>query len=425
MRALIISEYEYGNGAANAAHRLAFDLVRTERCDVFYVYLYGRGSSPKTPGVRKECIEGETSWLDRIIYRIFFRLHERITKPSWIPPWVKASSREQILRRCYDRNFRLLKRLLIQFEPDVISIHNCSLMLDHGAVWKLSHCAPVFWTMHDCHAATLSAYSFIRLDGNRQIDPSRQLYIQKRRFQELANSRTPIHFIAPSAWMARIARSRLKKRKPVTVIHYGLREDDYFPLNKSDAESILGIGASRNHRVLVVASNLNHVRKNFALVLQAAELLRGEPVEFLAIGSAPEGLRREASGIRFLGAMRSAAELRAAYSAADVHVIPSLADNLPNTVIESLFCGTPVAGARVGGIPEMVVPGKTGWLFDPYQPEELADLLASLAARREEVAALASDCREWAVERFGAERQAAAYTAVFRRAIDEFRERKC
>ncbi|MBT1712621.1 glycosyltransferase, partial [Fulvivirgaceae bacterium PWU5] len=52
------------------------------------------------------------------------------------------------------------------------------------------------------------------------------------------------------------------------------------------------------------------------------------------------------------------------YSAADVYVLPTLADNLPNVVIESLMCGTPVIGFKTGGVPDMIKHGHNGILVD-------------------------------------------------------------
>lgn len=61
------------------------------------------------------------------------------------------------------------------------------------------------------------------------------------------------------------------------------------------------------------------------------------------------------------------------YNAADAFVLPSLQDNLPNTVVESLACGTPVVGFRIGGVPEMVVHEKTGYLAEAKNSFSLAN----------------------------------------------------
>ena len=60
-------------------------------------------------------------------------------------------------------------------------------------------------------------------------------------------------------------------------------------------------------------------------------------------------------------------------AAADVFVTPTLADNLPNTVMESLACGTPVAGFRTGGVPEMVGHRINGYIADQGDSSALAE----------------------------------------------------
>src|SRR5262249_60783577 len=66
------------------------------------------------------------------------------------------------------------------------------------------------------------------------------------------------------------------------------------------------------------------------------------------------------------GHVGNARLLSLVYSAADVLVLPSLLENLPLVVLESMACGTPVIGSAVGGIPDMVRPGTTGWLFPAH-----------------------------------------------------------
>jgi glycosyltransferase involved in cell wall biosynthesis len=66
----------------------------------------------------------------------------------------------------------------------------------------------------------------------------------------------------------------------------------------------------------------------------------------------------------FLGTISNDEKLALCYSAADVFLAPSLEDNLPNTVMESLACGTPVVAFRTGGIPDMVQHQQNGYLAE-------------------------------------------------------------
>jgi glycosyltransferase involved in cell wall biosynthesis len=74
--------------------------------------------------------------------------------------------------------------------------------------------------------------------------------------------------------------------------------------------------------------------------------------------------------------------MRALCAAADLTVIPSLwYENSPMVIYESLLAGTPVLGAEIGGIPELIDPGKTGYLFAPGDPAALTDQAARHFAR--------------------------------------------
>ena len=74
----------------------------------------------------------------------------------------------------------------------------------------------------------------------------------------------------------------------------------------------------------------------------------------------------------FLGTIVEEEKLAICYAAADVFVTPSIEDNLPNTVLESLACGTPVVAFTTGGIPDMVIHQHNGYLAQGASPEELA-----------------------------------------------------
>jgi glycosyltransferase involved in cell wall biosynthesis len=106
--------------------------------------------------------------------------------------------------------------------------------------------------------------------------------------------------------------------------------------------------------------------------------------------------------------------MTAAYSAADVMVLPTRADNLPCGVMECMACGTPCVSFRVGGVPEMVRPGRTGWLAEPGDAGDLASKLhEALSAPGERLAAMRSACREMAVREWDVVLMTRRYVAVY------------
>ena len=107
-----------------------------------------------------------------------------------------------------------------------------------------------------------------------------------------------------------------------------------------------------------------------------------------------------------------------AYSAADLFVHPAQVDNLPNVVIEAIACGTPVVGLPIGGVPDMVVPGVTGWLAGASNGEALADAITGALAGREEWSRLRLSCRSYAEQHYDDRVQAERYTDLFRRLMN-------
>ena len=80
----------------------------------------------------------------------------------------------------------------------------------------------------------------------------------------------------------------------------------------------------------------------------------------------------------FIGKISSEEELAMVYSAADIFIAPSIEDNLPNTVVESMSCGTPVAAFNIGGMPDMIENRKNGILVPPFDAALLASEILSV-----------------------------------------------
>jgi glycosyltransferase involved in cell wall biosynthesis len=211
------------------------------------------------------------------------------------------------------------------------------------------------------------------------------------------------HVIAPSRAMRDFMLAHGFPHQRVHVIPYGVEPGPAAPRLEHD---VLTVG---------VAANLEYW-KGLDVLLQAAREVRAPLcLEIFGTGSLEAELEREArsAGVDatfhgFVGDMSDR------FRELDVLVQPSRADNLPLAVLEAMAVGTPVIGARVGGIPELVVDGETGILIEPEDPAALASALEDLARDPERRRELGRRARERIAAEFSAEDVARRTVALYR-----------
>lgn len=165
-----------------------------------------------------------------------------------------------------------------------------------------------------------------------------------------------------------------------------------------------------------------HPTKGLPVLLEACEKLPGD-WELRIGGSGSEEQEAKLNAledprISFLGWQNT----RSFLSEIDVMVVPSIwNDPLPRVVFESFCAGVPVVGSRIGGIPEMIEPEKTGALFEPGKADELAAVLAGLTAAPERASAMRAACLGRA-HHFTAERFTDDYEALYTRLLTSHRD---
>tara|TARA_B100001093_G_C26860251_1_gene1029779 strand:+ start:14168 stop:14533 length:366 start_codon:yes stop_codon:yes gene_type:complete len=101
------------------------------------------------------------------------------------------------------------------------------------------------------------------------------------------------------------------------------------------------------------------------------------------------------------------------YNLADLFILPSDIDNFPNTILESFACGVPVIASKVGGIPETVIEGHTGLLFDIHDASTLSSAIEQFYTNRELHKTMSSNCRSTVVEKYTLMQQAGKYTNLY------------
>jgi glycosyltransferase involved in cell wall biosynthesis len=245
---------------------------------------------------------------------------------------------------------------------------------------------PIVWTFHDMWAFTGGCHyvgdckKFLTeckncpaLKLSSGNDLSNKIFNQKRTIFNKLN----LTIVTTSRWLASEAsRSKLLEGKRVHVIPTPIDSQIYRPINENLAREKLSLSSGKKI-ILFGAMNLNDERKGFRYLIEALKVIktssRNSVIELAVFGKLDE---RAISSIPFkinqLGQLKTEDEILAAYNSADVFVAPSLEDNLPNTIMESMACGTPVVAFDIGGIPDMVDNGKNGILTKPMSVEELA-----------------------------------------------------
>jgi len=326
---------------------------------------------------------------------------------------------------------------LIRFLPDadIVNLHWVSQFLDlpkffHTIGGKL----PIVWTLHDMNAFTGGCHYDIgcrkyldgcgkcpQLGSNLRDDPSRLAWLLKQKIYSSVPSHA-LHIVTPSTWLGRLAaQSPLLSRFAVSVIHNGVDTEAFAPRDKAFSRSILGI-PTEDPVILFLADTLRNKRKGYTLLSQAIRDLKEERplLWILNVGKASERIQFTRRFIS-LGEVFNERLLSLAYSASDVFVIPSLQDNLPNVMLESLACGTPVVGFKVGGIPDAIKPGRTGLLVPVGDTGALKEAVASLLDDASPRRKMADTCRQVAIQEFNLTVQGAKYAKLYETLCEAFR----
>jgi len=160
--------------------------------------------------------------------------------------------------------------------------------------------------------------------------------------------------------------------------------------------------------VLAGADSLADPRKGFDLLRVAWASARRHGATLALFGRHGENR----PGERYLGNLNSDEEMVAAYRAADLYVHPARMENAPCTIQESLACGTPVLAFAVGGIPEMVEPGRTGFLAPRVDADSLGKELVAALADRNRLSRMRDACRSTAEDVWRAEDLVEKFEAV-------------
>lgn len=379
LRVLFVISQDSGGGAARAVHR---------------IYVAIRDHMRKTVSIKM-----------RVIHKTFDD-HDIIggkptrSRAEYVEYFIRTRFRKYFPRKPFISDNKLLHsqalyhsglgRELNAAKTDVIMLGwlgNSTLSIPeigrikHPVVWRLSDMwmfsGAEHYTPHPRYVSGYSRKSRPPTESGPDID--RETFKRK-----LRHWKTPRHIIVPSQWMADQARrSQLTRNWPIHVIPNPISTQDWFPEDKTRSRQRFGIPNNATLVLFGVSGSASQHHKGGDLLLDALPLAKRlqethfpeRPLVLGVFGDELGATSFDQAETRFLGRLNDE-ELRFAYSAADVMVVPSRLDNWPSTAVEAQACGTPVVAFRVAGLPDIVEDGVTGQIVEPFDTEALAEAIA-------------------------------------------------
>lgn len=378
MRVLIVNTSERTGGAAVAAHRL-MDALNNHGVKATMLVGDRSGGKIQTSSLTVVSLKGRWRQLWNFLWErlvIFFHLHLR---------------RKHLFEIDIANAGTDITRLRVFQEADVIHLHwiNQGMLSLDGIRKILRSGKPVVWTMHDMWPATAICHLTLGCDnfktachhckylpgGGGTNDLSARVWHRK---QAVLNGQS-VSFVACSRWLEEEARqSALLMEQKITNIPNPIDTYIYKVGNKSEARQRLGLPQDKQVLLFVSQRVTNHnkgmdylVEACLLMVKQYPDMQERATIAILG-GHAEEVsdlLPFEAYPLGYISEEHRIVDV---YNAADVFVLPSLSENLPNTIMEAMACGVPCVGFKVGGIPEEIDHQKNGYVAAYRDAQDLA-----------------------------------------------------
>jgi len=309
-------------------------------------------------------------------------------------------------------------------KADIINLHWVQgTMISSKSVAAIRK--PLAWTLHDCWPFS-GIHHYPQMWDYRQRRSLSDYFTEKldhliytNKIHDLSKKR--IYFVAPSQWIANEASKRLHSPlHSVRVIPNAVPTHIYKPYNKSQARALLGFTQGEIIILFVSASNAKNSRKGVDILgkLLTSDFTSENRISFVSVGS-----KETMKGISYkrhimLGSIKEDARLALVYAAADITLVPSRIDNLPQVATESISCGTPVIAFNSGGLEDCVEHLKTGYLAVPFDIDDMIRGIKYLISDKSRWCKISEDAQNYAHNRWSSRIVASAYSDLYREMME-------
>lgn len=331
----------------------------------------------------------------------------------------------------------------IHFQPySILNLHWVSQFLSINDIGNLINTGlPIVWTLHDeapytggchytagCNKFKSDCKDCPQLMKDEHLIPHHTLEYKKELFPE------DIVIVAPSKWLTkRAGQSALFQNNRIEYIPNGIDAEIFKTHDSLKARKNLNI---KNDTFLLLfgAMSANEKRKGFRLLLEMIDILEKDPefaqlfqnkkIEVISFGQPPQELEKRGVGVENVGFVKDEKKLSEIYSAADLFILPSLEDNLPNTMLESMSSGTPVLTFKIGGMPDVIKHNVNGLLVRPFDTQAMAVEFKRYYQNNTLRGKLSKNARQTIINNFTLKHQADRYQKLFTELLEKYSQKK-
>ena len=314
---------------------------------------------------------------------------------------------------------------------DIINLHWVAGFIDYRSffarfagkkpiVWRLADMNPFTGGCHydwDCEKYSRGCGQCPQLNSKDQNDLSAQIWRRKNNtFNKLLPEQ--LHIVTLCNWMSRkVEKCPFFEKFPSTIIHNGVDLQVFRPKDKNLIREKLGIDNTKII-LLFLAENIHVKRKGLKLLLDAISSLNNKnDYALITVGKDQSTDYSMVDEHYHFAITNEKSKLANIFNAADLFIIPSLQENFPNAVIESLACGTPVVGFNVGGIPEIIENGKNGFLVKEINAKALYDCINNIFENTDRLNRMRLYAVEKAIKNYDLIKQTSKYIELFNNLI--------
>ena len=268
-------------------------------------------------------------------------------------------------------------------KADIVHCHNL-----HGYFFKLktiekmAKLKPIIWTLHDMWAITPHCahafndqvnngfYECSSLDVYPGLYWHNEKYLCRKKEDVYNNSRLDI--VVPSLWLKEKVKKSVLRNQNITLIYNGIDVEKFQKYNKNEARKKLNLPQNSKVVMFLAENGRSNPWKGWEYAEKVINFYNGDKnIVFLCIGGNDKDCFLNSPNVKYIEYINNKNLLAQYYSASDIFLFTSVAENFPLVILEAMICGAPIVSFDVGGVKEVVTHKQNGYIAEYKNIEDL------------------------------------------------------